>query len=176
MVNLGGYTYRQLTTADVALLKNLLRVFGAAFGEMDTYQRSVPSDGYLTRLLKKEHFITVVAMKGNEVVGGLAAYLLDKFEQDRREIYIYDLAVLQGHRRKGIATGMIGVLRKIAAARDAYIIFVQAGLEDVPAIALYESLGMKETALHFDIEVRASRTNARRVLQSHRARREGRRR
>jgi hypothetical protein len=36
----------------------------------------VPSDGYLTRLLKKEHFITVVAMKGKEVVGGLAAYLL----------------------------------------------------------------------------------------------------
>src|SRR5262249_28354328 len=130
MVNLGGYTYRQLTTTDVALLKNLLRVFGAAFGEMDTYPRSVPSDGYLTQLLKKEHFITVVAMKGNEVVGGLAAYLLDKFEQDRREIYIYDLAVLQGHRRKGIATGMIGALRKIAAARDAYIIFVQADLED----------------------------------------------
>jgi aminoglycoside 3-N-acetyltransferase I len=166
MVDLGRYTYRQLTTADVALLKNLLRVFGAAFGEIDTYQRSVPSDGYLTRLLKKEHFITVVAMKGKEVVGGLAAYLLDKFEQDRREIYIYDLAVLQEHRRKGIATGMIGVLRKIAAARNAYVIFVQADLEDAPAIALYESLGTKETALHFDIEVRASRAKRSRRRRS----------
>ena len=38
-------------------------------------------------------------MNGNEAVGGLAAYELDKFEQDRREIYIYDLAVVESHRR-----------------------------------------------------------------------------
>jgi aminoglycoside 3-N-acetyltransferase I len=98
----------------------------------------------------------VVAVKGKEVVGGLAAYVLDKFEQDRREIYIYDLAVLEGHRRKGIATGLIDALRKIAAERNVYLIFVQADLGDAPAIALYESLGTKETAHHFDIEVGAT--------------------
>jgi aminoglycoside 3-N-acetyltransferase I len=156
MITLDRYTYQQLTSADVALLKDLLRVFGDTFGEVDTYQHSVPSDEYLTRLLNKEHFIAVVAMKGKEVVGGLAAYELDKFEQDRREIYIYDLAVLEGHRRKGIATGMIGALRKIAAERDVYVIFVQADLGDGPAIALYESLGTKETAHHFDIAVRVT--------------------
>jgi hypothetical protein len=32
-------------------------------------------------------------------------------------------------------------------------IFVQADLRDDPAIALYESLGTKETAHHFDIKV-----------------------
>jgi aminoglycoside 3-N-acetyltransferase I len=118
MITSDHYTYQQLTNADVALLKDLLRVFGDAFGEVDTYQHSVPSDEYLTRLLNKEHFMAVVAMKGKEIVGGLAAYELDKFEQDRREIYICDLAVLEVHRRKGIATGMIGALRKIAAERD----------------------------------------------------------
>jgi aminoglycoside 3-N-acetyltransferase I len=155
MMTSGRYTYRQLTSTDVALLKDLLRVFAEAFAEVDTYQRRVPSDEYLTRLLNKEHFIAVVALQGKEVVGGLAAYELDKFEQERREIYIYDLAVLKGHRRKGIATGMIGALRKIAAERNVYVIFVQADLGDGPAIALYESLGTKETAHHFDIEVRA---------------------
>ena len=149
----GSYTYQQLTSADVALLKDLLGVFGEAFGEVDTYQHCMPSDEYLTRLLNKEHFIAVVAMKGKEVVGGLAAYELDKFEHDRREIYIYDLAGLEGHRRKGIAPGMIDALSKIAAERDVYVIFVQADLEDGPAIALYESLGTKETAHHFDIDV-----------------------
>ena len=149
----GSYAYQQLTSADVALLKGLLRVFGEAFGDVDTYRHCVPSDEYLTRLLDKEHFIALVAMKGEEVVGGLAAYELDNFEQDRRELYIYDLAVLEGHRRKGIATGMIDALRKIAAERDVYVIFVQADLEDGPAIALYESLGTKETAHHFDIDV-----------------------
>jgi aminoglycoside 3-N-acetyltransferase I len=156
MMTSGRYAYRQLTSADVALLKDLLRVFAEAFEEVDAYQHRVPSDEYLARLLDKEHFIAVVAVKGKEVVGGLAAYVLDKFEQDRREIYIYDLAVLEGHRRKGIATGLIDALRKIAAERNVYLIFVQADLGDAPAIALYESLGTKETAHHFDIEVGAT--------------------
>jgi aminoglycoside 3-N-acetyltransferase I len=156
MVTSFDYAYRQLTRTDVSLLKDLLRVFGEAFDEVDTYQRSVPSDDYLTRLLTKQHFIAVVAMKDEEVVGGLAAYELDKFEQDRREIYIYDLAVAQGHRRRGVATAMITELKRIASERNVYVMFVQADLWDGPAIALYESLGTKEIAHHFDIDVHAA--------------------
>jgi aminoglycoside 3-N-acetyltransferase I len=148
------YCYRRLTCADASLLKDMLWVFGEAFNEIETYQRSVPDDDYLTRLLTKQHFIAVVAMKGDEVVGGLAAYELDKFEQDRREIYIYDLAVAESHRRRGVGTGLIRELRTIASERNAYVIFVQADMEDGPAIELYESLGRKEAVFHFDIEVR----------------------
>jgi aminoglycoside 3-N-acetyltransferase I len=150
----GRFTYQQITSADVASLKDLLRVFGEAFDDVATYQCAVPSDEYLARLLTKHHFIALAAKLGSEVVGGLAAYVLHKFEQERREIYIYDLAVAQDHRRQGIATGLINELRNIAAERDVYVIFVQADLVDGPAIALYESLGNKETAHHFDIEVR----------------------
>jgi aminoglycoside 3-N-acetyltransferase I len=157
MPDVGRYIVAQLTRADVARLKELLRVFGEAFDEMETYQHSVPSDAYLRRLLAKPHFIAMVALRDDKVVGGLAAYELDKFEQDRREIYIYDLAVLQDHRRSGVATGLIKELRRIAAERNAYVIFVQADPADGPAIALYESLGRKETAHHFDIEVRRRR-------------------
>ena len=148
------HTYRHLAPADVPLLKDLLRVFGEAFDDIETYQHAVPSDAYLSALLAKPHYIAVAALDGNTVVGGLAAYVLDKFEQDRREIYIYDLAVLESHRRRGIATGTINKLREVAAARDVYVIFVQADLVDGPAIALYDSLGTKETAHHFDIAVR----------------------
>jgi len=147
------YTCRQLARADVGLLKDLLRVFGNAFGETETYQHSVPGDDYLARLLGKPHFLTLVATAGEEVVGGIAAYELDKFEQDRREIYIYDLAVAERHRRRGVATALIGELRTIASHRDVYVIFVQADPPDGPAIALYESLGTKQTAHHFDIAV-----------------------
>lgn len=86
-------------------------------------------------------------------MGGLAAYELQKFEQDRREIYIYDLAVAEAHRRRGIATNLINELRTMAMARGAYVIFVQADRGDEPAISLYESLGKREDVYHFDIEV-----------------------
>ncbi|HWI14830.1 MAG TPA: GNAT family N-acetyltransferase, partial [Burkholderiales bacterium] len=84
-----------------------------------------------------------------------AAYELRKFEQERSEIYIYDLAVAAGHRRQGIATALIRKLREIAATRRAHVIFVQAdtGVDDLPAVALYTKLGKREDVLHFDIAV-----------------------
>jgi len=147
------YSYQQLGPNDVEILKKLLKLFGEAFQDMDSYQSAVPSDDYLKKILSKPDFIALVAMNGDEVVGGIAAYELEKFEQDRREIYIYDLAVDENHRRKGIATSMIQELQRIAKARKAYVIYVQADLEDEPAIKLYESLGKREDVLHFDIPV-----------------------
>jgi aminoglycoside 3-N-acetyltransferase I len=148
-----NYTFSQLTPSDVDALKSLLRVFGEAFEDVETYQGAVPSDGYLLSLLAMPHFIVVVARHGGEVIGGLAAYELNKFERDRREIYIYDLAVAAEHRRKGVATALIGELKRIARERRAYVIFVQADRGDRPAIALYEACGTREDVHHFDFLV-----------------------
>lgn len=148
-----NYQFRQLSGTDVPTLKELLRVFGEAFDDVASYQHAVPSEAYLQDMLAKPHFIALVALDSKTVVGGIAAYVLDKFEQDRREIYIYDLAVLDPHRRRGVATGLIKTLRAIAAERAAYVVFVQADAGDGPAIALYESLGRREQVLHFDIDV-----------------------
>jgi aminoglycoside 3-N-acetyltransferase I len=153
MIGAMAYSYHCLTAADVPLMKGLLRMFGHAFDDMTTYQNAVPDDGYLGSLLAKRHFIALAATAGNEVVGGLVAYVLDKFERDRREIYIYDLAVVEEHRRHGIATALIKRLIDISRERRAYVIFVQADSEDDPAIRLYESLGTKENVYHFDIAV-----------------------
>ncbi len=143
----------QLESGDLSLMKDLLAVFGAAFNEPATYGDAIPGDDYLARLLSGTHFIALAATKGEEVVGGLAAYVFEKFEQERREFYIYDLAVAAGHRRQGIATALIEHLRRIAAARGAYVMFVQADKGDDPAIALYTKLGPLEDVLHFDIAV-----------------------
>lgn len=134
-------------------MKALLRVFGEAFEDVETYQGAVPPDDYLQSLLATPHFIVVIASHGGEVVAGLAAYELKKFERDRREIYIYDLAVANEHRRRGVAMGLIGELKRIAARRQAYVIYVQADRGDAPAIALYEACGTREDVYHFDILV-----------------------
>ena len=148
-----GYAFRQLSGRDVQLLKALLRVFGEAFADLPTYQDGVPSDAYLAELLSGAQFIALAALAGEEVVGGLAAYELVKFERERKEIYIYDLAVAAGHRRRGVAKGLINELKRIASERGAYVIFVQADPRDPSAVALYESLGARETVYHFDIAV-----------------------
>jgi aminoglycoside 3-N-acetyltransferase I len=153
---------RQICPEDVALLQDLLVVFGTAFDDLDTYTRKPPQVDYLRRLLASDFFIALVALKNNEIVGGIVAYELRKFEQERSEIYIYDLAVALAHRREGIATMMIEELKKIAVAHGAYVIFVQAdiGVEDQPAIELYTKLGKREDVLHFDIAVEGATDTA----------------
>ncbi|MEX2599549.1 MAG: AAC(3)-I family aminoglycoside N-acetyltransferase [Dehalococcoidia bacterium] len=147
------YTYKHLSSSDLGLLRELNKMFAEVFEEPGTYQGAPPSDEYLLSLLGKPHVMLLVAMDGNEVVGGLAAYELEKFEQERTEVYIYDLGVQERHRRQGIATRLINELRHIAKERGAWVVFVQADYEDDPAIRLYESLGKREEVLHFDIAV-----------------------
>ena len=137
---------------DLETMRNVLHMFGKAFEDIPTYSHAQPGDAYLARLLGSQTFIALAACKGDEVVGAIAAYELPKFEQERSEIYIYDLAVADAHRREGIATRLIEELRRIAAERGAYVVFVQADHVDAPAIALYSGLGTREDVLHFDID------------------------
>jgi|SRR6185436_3759379 len=148
-----SFTIRMLGPDDVALMEGMSAMFGEAFNEPETYRGARPSEAYLRRLLGGDAFIAVAALQGGEVVGGLAAYELRKFEQERSEIYIYDLAVAAAYRRQGIATALIKQLKVIAGARGAYVIYVQADLGDAPAIELYTKLGAREDVLHFDIGV-----------------------
>lgn len=144
-----------LTSNDIPLMNSLLTTFGEAFNDVEAYTSNRPSENYLQRLLGSDTFIALAAIKNEEVVGGIAAYELRKFEQERSELYIYDLAVALQHRRKGIATALIEKLKAIAVKRGAHVIFVQADtdIKDEPAIALYTKLGKREDVLHFDIAV-----------------------
>lgn len=136
----------------VPVMRQMLAMFGEAFGEPPIPADAAPDDAYLARLLASDTFIAIAARQGDRTVGGLAAYVLPKFERARSEIYIYDLAVDERFRRQGIATAMITGLRRIAATRGAWVIFVQADYGDDPAIALYTKLGRREDVMHFDID------------------------
>jgi aminoglycoside 3-N-acetyltransferase I len=142
---------RILGAGDAALMATMNAMFGRVFEDPDSYGSAPPGRLYLARLLRSETFIAIAALDGEAVVGGLAAYVLPKFEQARNEVYIYDLAVDVAHRRRGIATALIAALQREAAARDAWVIYVQADQGDDPAIALYTKLGTREDVLHFDI-------------------------
>jgi len=148
---------RRLRPGDVTLMRKLNTLFAKVFADSETYLGEPPSDAYLEHLLAQDHVIALAALHGDDVVGGLTAYELDKFERARREIYIYDLAVAAHHRRNGIATALISSSRRIAQDRGAWVVYVQADYGDEAAIALYEKLGIREDVMHFDIPVSSSR-------------------
>lgn len=147
------FTTKILGPDDLPLMDQVLDVFAAAFDDPQSYASTRPSAAYTRNLLGSDVFISIAAIQGATVIGALVAYELKKFEQKRSEIYIYDLAVAETARRRGIATALIQALKPVAEARGAYVIFVQADLGDDPAIALYTKLGVREDVLHFDIAV-----------------------
>lgn len=144
-----------LNENNVALLQAINAMFCEVFDDEVNYSSNKPSSSYLQGLLGTTNFIALGAVDGEKVVGALAAYELKKFEQERSEIYIYDLAVISTFRRKGVATALIQKLKAVGAARGAHVIYVQADkdAEDQPAIELYSKLGTIEDVFHFDIAV-----------------------
>lgn len=130
---------------------NLL--FAEAFDDPASYADDPPCDAYAAEQLGRRETLLLVAEAGDETIGALAAYVLPKFEQARSEVYIYDLAVAESWRRRGVATALIEALRGIARGIGAWVIYVQADTlpEDEPARALYGKLGTREDVLHFDI-------------------------
>lgn len=151
MTDSPSFHVRRLVTADADLMLAMSRMFGAAFDDVQTYTARPPSGGYFDRLLGNPGFVALAAMEYGEVLGGLVAYELVKFEAERSEFYIYDLAVREESRRRGVATALIEEMRRIAAANAAQVIFVQADHGDDAAIALYSRIGRREDVLHFDI-------------------------
>ncbi|MCC5980147.1 MAG: AAC(3)-I family aminoglycoside N-acetyltransferase [Oceanicaulis sp.] len=141
----------RLSPSDHNGFADWLALFGKVFEEPDTYTGAMPSAEYRDRLLANPHFIALAALEGDTIIGGLAAYVMPKFERERSEIYIYDLAVDAAHRRKGLATALINETRRIASDIGAWVVSVQADYDDPPAVALYTKLGAREEVLHFDM-------------------------
>jgi aminoglycoside 3-N-acetyltransferase I len=148
---------RRLGPNDVGDARAVNRLFAKDFSDPQSYASSPPRDDYLERLLGRAETIVLVGDIDGEIAGALVAYVLEKLEQERSEIYIYDLAVAQASRRRGIATALIEKLQDIAVSIGAWVIYVQADYGDVPAVTLYEKLGAREDVMHFDIAPRSTR-------------------
>lgn len=144
---------RRLGPGDVSLMRRLNALFAEAFEDDEHYASAPPDADYFARVLAQAHVVALVAIEEEAVIGGLVAYELDKLEQARREMYIYDLAVAEARRRSGVATALIEHLRGVAADRGAGVMYVQADYGDDPAVALYTKLGRREDVMHFDIAI-----------------------
>ncbi len=148
---------RRLGADEAAAMRALNALFSRAFEDPASYPANEPGESYLLQALRNEAVIVLVAAEEERLVGGLVAYVLPKLEQERSEIYIYDLAVDEPFRRRGVATALIDHLKGIAAEIGAWVIYVQADYGDGPAVALYTRLGTREDVMHFDIAPEATK-------------------
>lgn len=146
-------TITRLSSAQPDLFYNVLEIFAEVFDEDDFFRQDWPSQAYLAKLLGSDHFIALLASIDGEYVGALTAYVQVKYEQERTEIHILDLAVRDEARRKRAAAKMIAAIGGIAKTINCWNIFVQTDFGDAAAISLYERFGNRTDIIHFDIPI-----------------------
>lgn len=139
---------KKLSKNNLPLFIDLIHVFEEVF-EMKNFVR--PEKKHLQTLLEKDDFHVFVAILNNKVIGGLTVYTLHQYYSLNPLAYIYDLAVLELHQRKGIGQQLIEATRSHFSALGYEEVFVQADKVDEYAIDFYRKTkpSMEEDVSHF---------------------------
>jgi aminoglycoside 3-N-acetyltransferase I len=128
---------KRLTAGDRDLARRLFVMMAETFDE----ECEPLSDSYLDGLLSRADFWAVAAFAGEEIIGGVTAHTLPLTRAAASEVFIYDVAVRDGHRRKGVGRQLITALRSGVAGQGIDELFVPADNEDLHALDFYRALG-----------------------------------
>jgi aminoglycoside 3-N-acetyltransferase I len=135
----------RLTAADVEQARQLFAVMAEVFGE----DRRELSRVYLERVLSRGEFWALAALRGEVVVGGLTAHALPMTRDESWELFIYDIAVTQAERRRGVGRLLVEELHAAAAHSGIEVSFVAADDGDTHALDFYRALGGSESPVTF---------------------------
>lgn len=145
---------RRLGSDDVALARQALRLVVEVFEE----ESKELSEAYVARLLARDDFWLIAALRDGTPVGGLTAHALPMTRDETTELFLYDLAVHEAHQRLGIGRALVQTLLELANAHGIHVAFVPADIEDEHALEFYRALDAEEAPVSiftWDHSVRA---------------------
>ncbi len=118
-----------LQPGDEALLIEATRLLGEA----------EVSPARAASLLADPSYVMVVALSGGEVMGRIYGYILRRPESD--DLLLYEVDVLERHRRKGAARAMVDFFYDLCRQRGYGEMWVLTEESNAIARALYSSSG-----------------------------------
>ncbi len=139
---------RKLNSTDIDDFSDLVIVFEEVF-EWENF--SFPRRPHLQRVLENSNFLAFVAKADKKLIGGLTAYILERYDTEKPSAYIYDIAVLTEQQRKGIGKLLIATLNDFCEKNGFNEVFVQAETEDSQAMNFYKTtpISSEMKATHF---------------------------
>ncbi|WP_345237077.1 GNAT family N-acetyltransferase [Hymenobacter saemangeumensis] len=132
------FSIHQLGPADLQYAQELIALFQTAFEEDAA---PLPPANYLHTLLARPDFHAFVALNQNQVLGGVTAYELPMFQRPVSEMFLYDIAVAEPQRARGVAAALIEALKALCRQRGIESLFVGTETDNVPALRLYKATG-----------------------------------
>lgn len=99
--------------------------------------------------INKEFFesnrnIIYVAVEDGKVVGSVYGYALDRYDINKKQLFIYSIDVLHKYRKQGIGKKLIKQFIKDLSSGEYYNAFVITNKENHAAVNLYKSTGAKQ--------------------------------
>jgi aminoglycoside 3-N-acetyltransferase I len=130
--------------------RQLAALIGLYANVFETKDFQLPATRWLEKLLQDESMIFIAAFAGEELAGGLTAYILPSVYTESCDVYLYDLAVMPALQRKGIGKKLLQELKAYCSNMGYSEIFVQAEMADDEAICFYLATGgVAQNAVHF---------------------------
>lgn len=128
---------QKLNLADRNLARALFTLMADVFGE----NHEELTNDYIDCLLGQQSFWAIAGIADDGIVGGITAYTLPMTKTMSSEIFVYDIAVRNDHRRSGVGRYLITDLRTRAAQAGIGAVFVAVDNDDVNALDFYRGIG-----------------------------------
>lgn len=129
-------TYR-LAEQDIATAKSLFTLMSEIFAEV----QEPLGESYLGQLLADDSFWAIAAFSDGHLAGGLTAHTLPMTRSESSEIFIYDIAVRESCRRRGVGKALVNTLLGQARQAGIDVAFVPADNGDTHALDFYRAVG-----------------------------------
>ena len=101
---------------------------------------------YMRGFLADDRHYFVVAYVGEEPVGFVFGYRLSRFDGKPPMVFVYEVAVVEQHRRRGIGRALIEEAKRLADGDGCRKMLVPTNRSNEAAMALYRSAGGEEGA------------------------------
>ena len=88
--------------------------------------------------------VLLIAYRGDLPCGLLVAYRLQCLDGRRAQLFIDEVDVHEGYRRRGIGRAMLSRIGQIAREMGAGEMWVQTHASNVPAVGLYRAVGGRQ--------------------------------
>lgn len=131
---------RRLTVTDTAYAIAAVQRFKGRFPDADSMEA----------FLSGAENVLLVAEEENAPLGFLLAYRLARWDQARPMLFLYEIEVLEAHRRRGIGRALVAELQAIGRREGCLKLFVITNAANEAAMALYQATGAQRLS-HDDV-------------------------
>ena len=105
---------------------------------------------YLNELLSDNRCYLLAAMISNVVVGYTLAYRFPSLYAKGNMAYLYDIDVLETHRRKGIGSRLIKHVLQLLKQDDVYELWLGTAIDNMEGQALFTATGAARSGEAFN--------------------------